>query len=154
RMTDADRACPPAHCLGGPLAFGARQELRIPDAAEMFGTGHHGAHGDRASPRAPPDLVDAHDHAFARGPAPPLDPQRRERLHERSRRSMFTASPGSGSVANHASSISRATSGLVSRRLITSTFASFHRRAPAAVAASVHSAARTPRTLFAAMATP
>ena len=37
---------------------------------------------------------------------------------------------------------------------MTSTFASFHFRAPAAVAASVHSAARTPRTLFAAIDAP
>ena len=57
-------------------------------------------------------------------------------------------------MANQASSISWATSGLVRRRPITSTFASFQRRAPAAVAASVHSAARTPRTLLAAIDAP
>ncbi len=39
---------------------------------------------------------------------------------------MLAASPGSAAVANHTSSISRPTSGLVSRRLMTSTFASFH----------------------------
>jgi hypothetical protein len=35
-----------------------------------------------------------------------------------------------------------------------STLASFHRRAPRAVSASVHSAARTPATLLAAIDTP
>src|SRR6266516_1062385 len=67
---------------------------------------------------------------------------------------MLSASPGSGSVANHASSSSWATSGVVSRSPMTSTLASFHFRAPAAVAASVHSAARTPGTLFAAIDAP
>ena len=43
---------------------------------------------------------------------------------------MLAASAGSAAVANQASSISRATSGLVSRRPITSTLASFQRRAP------------------------
>src|SRR4051794_17554324 len=67
---------------------------------------------------------------------------------------MLPASAGSGTVANHASSISCATCGLVRRRLMTRTFASFHRRAPPAVSASVQSAARTPRTLFAAIDAP
>ena len=67
---------------------------------------------------------------------------------------MFAASDGSGSVPNHASSISCASCGLVRRRLITRTFASFHFRAPAAVSASVHSAARTPVTLLAAIDAP
>src|SRR5581483_11319973 len=40
------------------------------------------------------------------------------------------------------------------RRPITRTLASFHRRAPAAVCASVHRAARTPGTLFAAIDAP
>ena len=42
----------------------------------------------------------------------------------------------------------------MSRSPITSTLASFHFRAPAAVAASVHSVARTPATLFAAIDVP
>jgi len=71
-----------------------------------------------------------------------------------SKDAMFAASPGSAPVANQASSISMATGALVDRRLITRTFASFHRRAPAAVAASPHSAARTPRTLLAAIDAP
>ena len=47
-----------------------------------------------------------------------------------------------------------ATSTLVKRRDSASTLASFHLRAPRAVSASTHSAARTPGTLFAAMLTP
>src|SRR5918992_5780595 len=67
---------------------------------------------------------------------------------------MFSASSGSASVARKASSISPATSGEVSRRPSASTLASFQRRAPLAVSASPHSAARMPRTLFAAMEAP
>ncbi len=67
---------------------------------------------------------------------------------------MASASEGSGSVENQASSISEATGGLTSRRLSTRTLASFQRRAPRAVSASVHSAARTPATLLAAMEAP
>src|SRR5581483_2857297 len=62
---------------------------------------------------------------------------------DHSSEAMASASDGSGSVENQASSISAATGGLTSRRLSTRTLASFHRRAPRAVSASVHSAART-----------
>jgi hypothetical protein len=61
---------------------------------------------------------------------------------------------GLGSVSNQVSKISLRTCSEVSRRLRASTFASFQRRAPAAVAASVHNAARTPGALFAAIDTP
>src|SRR5438067_6049506 len=67
---------------------------------------------------------------------------------------MVSASPGSGSVARNASTISRATVGDVRRSPRARTLASFHRRAPRAVSASVHRAARTPSTLLAAMDTP
>jgi hypothetical protein len=57
-------------------------------------------------------------------------------------------------VAKNASRISIPTAGLVARKLSASTFASFHLRAPSAVTASAHNAARTPRTLFAAIEIP
>src|SRR5262245_8534659 len=66
----------------------------------------------------------------------------------------FSASSASGPVVRNASSISSASEGDVSLSPSASTLASFHRRAPAAVAASVHSAARTPGTLLAAIDTP
>src|SRR5581483_576797 len=53
-----------------------------------------------------------------------------------------------------ASTISLATSGEVRRRPKARTLASFQRRAPRAVSASVHNAARTPATLLAAIDTP
>src|SRR5581483_6882866 len=68
---------------------------------------------------------------------------------------MFSRSSSSGaSTASHASTISRAVSGGVRLRLITRTFASFQRRAPSAIHGSQASAARTPGTLFAAIAVP
>src|SRR5580765_3638299 len=67
---------------------------------------------------------------------------------------MFADSDGSASLENQASSISAAMAADVDRRPITSTLASFHRRAPAAVGASAHNAARTPRTLLAAIDAP
>src|SRR4051794_9311836 len=69
---------------------------------------------------------------------------------------MFAASSSSrlGSAANQASRISSSCAAEVARRLSASTFASFHLRAPAAVGASPHSAARTPGTLFAAIDAP
>src|ERR1700687_6025009 len=63
-------------------------------------------------------------------------------------------SASSGLVSNHASQISLATASGVARRLNTSTLASFQRRAPLAVSASAHSAARIPGTLLAAIETP
>ncbi len=51
-------------------------------------------------------------------------------------------------------SFRRATSSAVARRLSAKTFASFHFRAPRAVSASAHSAARMPGTLLAAIDTP
>ena len=60
---------------------------------------------------------------------------------------------GSGSVANRAEQLA-GDLGVVSRSPMTSTLALFHLRAPVAVAASVHSAARTPGTLFAAIDAP
>ncbi len=59
-----------------------------------------------------------------------------------------------GLEANQASSISSATGTDVARRLKQRTLASFHSRAPAAVAASLQSAARAPETLLAEMLTP
>ena len=68
---------------------------------------------------------------------------------------MFSRSSSSGaSTASQAATISRAVSGDVRFRLITSTFASFQRRAPSAIQGSQASAARTPGTLFAAIAVP
>ena len=57
-------------------------------------------------------------------------------------------------VLNHASKISCATVSEVVRKLMHNTFARFHSRAPFAVSASWHNAARIPGTLFAASATP
>ena len=69
---------------------------------------------------------------------------------------MLARSAGSslGPVANQPSRISSSTGSEVERRLIASTLASFHVRAPRAVSASAHSAARTPATLFAAIDAP
>ena len=69
---------------------------------------------------------------------------------------MLAASSGSalGSPANQASRISSSSASLVVRSDSASTLASFHLRAPAAVSASAHSAARTPSTLFAAIDAP
>ncbi len=68
---------------------------------------------------------------------------------------MFARSSSSGSATeSQASTISRAVSGAVRFRLITSTFASFQRRAPSAIHGSQASAARTPGTLFAAIEVP
>jgi hypothetical protein len=68
---------------------------------------------------------------------------------------MLAAWSGSGSAtANHASRISFACSGSVRFRLMTSTLASFHRRARSAIHGSHTSAARTPGTLFAAIDVP
>src|SRR5437868_13522434 len=63
-------------------------------------------------------------------------------------------SASSGPVSSQASTISLATASGVDRRLTASTLASFQRRAPLAVSASAHKAARTPATLFAAIETP
>src|SRR6202040_4253272 len=70
--------------------------------------------------------------------------------------SMLATSSGSrlGAAANQASRISSSTARDVERRLSARTLASFQRRAPSAVAASVHSAARTPGTLLAAIDAP
>ena len=83
-------------------------------------------------------------------------PRRRAGAHRSARSSEATASASdrSNGVARKASSISLATDTEVSRRPIASTFASFQRRAPLAVSASVHRAARTPWTLLAAIDTP
>src|SRR3954452_1475564 len=59
-----------------------------------------------------------------------------------------------GPAPNHASRISPSCASLVARSESASTLASFHLRAPAAVAASAHSAARTPSTLLAAIEAP
>src|SRR3954454_620439 len=69
---------------------------------------------------------------------------------------MFSTSSGSllGSALNHASRISSSTALLVRRSDKARTFASFHLRAPRAVSASSHNAARTPATLFAAIDAP
>ncbi len=55
---------------------------------------------------------------------------------------------------NQASRISESTASEVVRRESASTFASFHLRAPSAVWASPHSAARIPATLLAAIEAP
>src|SRR3954471_181870 len=70
--------------------------------------------------------------------------------------SMLARSPASslGPAANHASRISASSASLVARSESASTLASFQRRAPWAVAASAHSAARTPSTLLAAIEAP
>src|SRR5438874_6501476 len=69
---------------------------------------------------------------------------------------MFATSSGSslGSDANQASRISSSRAGLVVRSDSASTLASFHLRAPRAVSASPHSAARIPWTLLAAIEAP
>ena len=59
-----------------------------------------------------------------------------------------------GVLENHASKISFATAVDVLLRLIAKTLASSHRRAPFAVSASQHRAARVPGTLLAAIVTP
>src|SRR6478609_12004682 len=59
-----------------------------------------------------------------------------------------------GLASNQASRISVSSARDVERSDSASTFASFHRRAPSAVGAYKHSAARTPGTLFAAMLAP
>src|SRR5713226_8265227 len=59
-----------------------------------------------------------------------------------------------GSLENHASKISFATAVDVLLRLIAKTLASSHMRAPFAVSASQHKAARAPGTLLAAIVTP
>src|SRR2546421_9059106 len=59
-----------------------------------------------------------------------------------------------GLLENHASTISFATAVDVVLRLIAKTLASSHMRAPFAVSASQHRAARTPGTLLAAILTP
>ena len=59
-----------------------------------------------------------------------------------------------GATANQASRISSSTAADVARSESASTLASFQRRAPAAVTASPHSAARTPGTLLAAIDAP
>jgi hypothetical protein len=66
----------------------------------------------------------------------------------------FSASPGSAGAENQASRISLATISEVPRRLMQRTLAWFQARAPRAVSASPHKAARIPGTLFAAMDTP
>ncbi len=73
-----------------------------------------------------------------------------------SRCATFARSPasGDGAPANHASRISSSSAGEVDRRESASTLASFQRRAPSAVAASPHSAARIPATLLAAIDAP
>jgi hypothetical protein len=65
-----------------------------------------------------------------------------------------SSASGEGCASNQASRISSSSAGEVVRRESASTLASFHWRAPAAVAASAHSAARTPRTLLAAIEAP
>ncbi len=68
---------------------------------------------------------------------------------------MFSSSSSSGaSTESQAATISRAVSGVVRFRLMTRTLASFQRRAPSAIQGSQASAARTPGTLFAAIAVP
>src|SRR5919202_1367252 len=69
---------------------------------------------------------------------------------------MFATSSCSslGRLSNQASRISLSTGALVARSDNASTFASFQRRAPRAVSASPHRAARTPATLFAAIDAP
>ncbi len=59
-----------------------------------------------------------------------------------------------GAVSRKRVRISTPTAGLVARRLSASTLASFQVRAPAAVTASPQRAARTPRTLLAAIEMP
>src|SRR4051812_28909924 len=59
-----------------------------------------------------------------------------------------------GVAANHASRISSSAASLVRRRESARTLASFHFRAPSAVWASPHSAARMPGTLLAAIDAP
>ena len=84
--------------------------------------------------------LDAAELGARRGP-------RVERDHRMSARcSTLATSPGSalGPAANQASRISPSSGSEVARRLSASTLASFHVRAPAAVAASAHSAARIP----------
>src|SRR4029077_4971738 len=65
-----------------------------------------------------------------------------------------SSASGDGAAPSHASRISSSTAGDAVRRLSASTFASFHLRAPAAVAASPQSAARMPGTLLAAIDAP
>src|ERR671938_396938 len=69
---------------------------------------------------------------------------------------MFATSSSSvlGVASNQASRISSSSASLVERSDSASTFASFHLRAPRAVSASAHNAARTPLTLLAAIDAP
>src|SRR5204862_8023104 len=118
----------------------------------------------RADEHPPRQVRVAAPRVLQLAPAAPLDeiePELRERLldrHARSipfTRSMFATSSGSTSpVSRNAPRISRARIGVDRRKLIARTFASFHRRAPRAVSAPVHSAARTPFSLFAAIEQP
>ncbi len=65
-----------------------------------------------------------------------------------------SSSSGDGSALNQASRISASTASDVVRSDRASTLASFHLRAPAAVSASPHRAARMPGTLLAAIDAP
>ena len=65
-----------------------------------------------------------------------------------------SSASGDGSAENQASRISASTASEVVRSDSASTLASFHLRAPAAVSASPHSAARMPGTLLAAIDAP
>src|SRR3954462_8451940 len=69
---------------------------------------------------------------------------------------MFATSsePALAAPSNQASRISSSSASLVERSDSASTFASFHLRAPRAVSASPHKAARTPGTLLAAIDAP
>jgi len=85
-------------------------------------------------------------------PRQPRSELSRERIGEGSTRLMAALSAGSTSVSRNAPTLySSATVAAVTRRPRASTLASFHRRAPAAVAASRHNAPVPPLTLLAAM---
>ncbi len=79
RVTHTDAPCPAPHPGGRDLAFVVRQQLRVAHAREVLVAGDDGRDGHRTGPRPPSDLVDTHYHAVARGPALPLDSQRRIR---------------------------------------------------------------------------
>ena len=100
-----------------------------------------------ASPRRPASSIEWYH--STRRPLGSVTRSRRGARCSRGRRRRPT-----GAAANHASRISSSSACDVVRRLSASTFASFHLRAPSAVCASAHSAARMPGTLFAAIDAP
>jgi hypothetical protein len=86
RMTDTERARPPANFGGGDFAFLRRQQFRIANAGKVLLTGYDRGNGHWSGPRTASDFVDADDDFVARFPTPAFDTQRgvrRPRRHMR-----------------------------------------------------------------------